>query len=40
MNASVVPVALYPALDVNGNTCPASVDVDTVCTSPFDPMNE
>lgn len=22
------------------NTCDASVDVDTVCTSPFDPMNE
>lgn len=22
---------------MNGNTCPASVDVDTVCTRPLDP---
>ena len=36
---SVVPVALYPAVEVNGNTCPASVDVDTVDTSPFEPTN-
>ena len=37
---SVVDVELYPATDVNGKTCPANVDVDTVDTKPFDPMNE
>ena len=36
---SAVDVALYPVADVNGNTCPASVDVDTVDTSPFVPTN-
>ncbi len=36
---SVVDVELYPVFDVNGNTCPASVDVDTVDICPFDPTN-
>ena len=35
---SVVDVELYPDTDVNGNVCPARVDVDTVPTSPFDPV--
>ena len=36
---SVVDVLLYPVCVVNGNTCAASVDVDTVDICPFEPTN-
>jgi hypothetical protein len=35
-----VEVELYPVTDVKGNTCPASVDVETVARSPFEPIYE
>jgi hypothetical protein len=35
-----VEVELYPVLEVNGNTCPARVDVETVLSAPFEPTYE
>jgi hypothetical protein len=35
-----VEVELYPATEVNGNTCPASVEVETVLSAPEEPTYE
>ncbi len=40
VNPSTDEVELPYDCEVNGNTCPASVEVDTVDTTPLDPMYE